>query len=114
MTFVQKYYNEYTKIEKHVVVTTSYEGLDKEEELEMVPTDNNVNVVSSSKSNSSKEDFKNSKFFDEDINDQVIATPQTTINKKVVQAVKKLQASYYDNATKSSSKQCKKKVPPKI
>ena len=31
MTFLQKSYSEYTKIEKPVVLTTSYEGLDDEE-----------------------------------------------------------------------------------
>ena len=36
MTFLQKSYSEYTKVEKPVVVTTSYEGSNNEEELEIV------------------------------------------------------------------------------
>ena len=49
--FLQKSYTEYTKVDKPVVVTTSYEGSDEEEELETVPVvinSNNVNVVSDS------------------------------------------------------------------
>ena len=34
VTFLQKSYNEYSKVEKPILVTTSYEGLDNEEELE--------------------------------------------------------------------------------
>ena len=71
----------------------------------MVPvviTTNNVNVVSDFDSDSSKDDIENNydNFFYKDINDQVKATPQTTINGKVVQAMKKLQASYNNNANK--------------
>ena len=45
---------------------------------------------------------KNNKenFFDEDIDDKVIASPKSTINAKVIQAMKKLQALYNDNANK--------------
>ena len=38
--------------------------------------------------------------FDEDIDDTVIASPKTMINTKVIQAMKKLQASYNNNANK--------------
>ena len=81
----------------------SYEGSNEEEELEIVPIDNknnNVNVVSDSNSDSSDEVFKNNEenFFDEDINDQVIALPITTVNAKVIWA--KLQALYNDGANK--------------
>ena len=47
VTFLYKSYSEYTKVEKPVVVTTSYCGSDEEEELEMVPVvinNNNVNI----------------------------------------------------------------------
>ena len=45
LTFLQKSYSEYTKVEKPVLVTTSYEGLNDEEEFEMFPiVDNNVIV----------------------------------------------------------------------
>ena len=37
VSFLQKSFNEYTKVEKPVVVTMSYEGLNKKEELQMVP-----------------------------------------------------------------------------
>ena len=56
MTFLQKSYNEYCKVEKPVFVTTSYEGLDGEEKLEMVlivsQNNNNSNVVSDTNSDS--------------------------------------------------------------
>ena len=91
VTFLQKSYSEYSKVDKPVVVTTSYEGLDDNEEqlktLPIVVTNNNkVNVVSDSDSDSSEEDFKNNEdnFFDEDIDDQVKVSPQTTVNAKVV------------------------------
>ena len=76
VTFLQKSYGEYTKVEKTVVLTTSYEGSDEEEELEAVPVINsnyNINVVSNSDSDSIEEDVNNNKeiFFDEDIDDQV-------------------------------------------
>ena len=64
VTFLQKSYSEYTQVEKPMVVTTSYEGSDKEEELEMVPIVNhnkNINIIRYSDSDSSEEDFKNSK-----------------------------------------------------
>ena len=102
------------KVEKPEVVKTSYEASNKEEELEMVPVvinNNNVNVVSNSKSDSGEDDFKNDEdnFFDEDIDDQVKATPKTTISAKVVQAMKKLQASYNDNASKIIEQATKEK-----
>ena len=49
MTFLQKLYSEYTKIEKPILVITSYEGLDDDEELKMIPivnNNNNIDVVS--------------------------------------------------------------------
>ena len=119
MTFLQKPYSEYTKVNKPVVVMMSYEGSDDEEqELKTVPViinNNNVNVVSDSDSDSSKKDFKNdgNKFFDEDINDQVKTTPQTTINAKVVWPMKKLQALYNIDAKKLSNNQ-QKEVQSKI
>ena len=105
MTFLQKSYGEYTKVDKPVVVTTSYEGLSKEEELKTVPAainNNNVNVVTNSKKDSSKEDLENNdeNHFDENINNKVKATAQTPINAKVVQAMKKLQALYNNDANK--------------
>ena len=79
VTFLQKSYGEYSKVEKPVVMNTNYEGFDDEEELEIVPADdknNDVNVVSNSNSDSSNEDFKNNEenFFDNDINNKVIAS----------------------------------------
>ena len=89
VSFLQKSYGEYSKVEKPAVLNMSYEGSDEEEELETVPVENNnnnVNIVSDSESDSSDEDFKNNEgnFFDEDMNDQVIALPKTTVNARVV------------------------------
>ena len=39
-------------------------------------------------------------FFEEDVNEQVIALPTTPINSKLIRAMKKLQASYNEDATK--------------
>ena len=55
-----------------MVVTLSYEGSDKEDKLKTVPVlinNNNVDKVSDSDTDSSKEDFKNDdeNFFNEDI-----------------------------------------------
>ena len=62
-------YGDYNKVDKPVVVTTSYEGLDEEEEPEtvhVVINNSNVNVVSDSKTDFSEEDFENDNenFFD--------------------------------------------------
>ena len=66
MTLLQKSYGEYSKVEKPVILNTSYEGSDDEEELKIVPVDNknnDVKVVSHSNSDSSDEDFENNKEF---------------------------------------------------
>ena len=88
-----------------MVVTKHYEGSDKEEELEtvlVVINNNNLKVVSESYANLGDDDFENDdkNFFDKDIDYQVKAAPQTTVNTKVVQAMKKLQALYNDDANK--------------
>ena len=57
-----------------------------------------VNIVSDSNSDDIKND--NDNFFDEDIDNKVKATPHTTINAKVIRAMKKMQASYNDDAKK--------------
>ena len=82
-----------------------------EEELETVPiicNNNNNNLDNDSNSNTNNQN-DNENVFDEDINDKVDATTNTTINAKVVQAMKNLQASYNKMPTKSSSKLHKKK-----
>ena len=56
MTFLHKSYGEYSKVEKPVLVTTSYEGLDDEEKLEKVP------IISSNNNNN------NSNFTDSENN----------------------------------------------
>ena len=93
VTFLQKSNSEYTQVEKPVVVTASYEGSNKEEEFEIVHIVNNINslnIVSSSNSVSNEEDFDNIKdnFFDEDVNDQLKISPQTTVIARFVQAMK--------------------------
>ena len=69
---------------------------DDEEKLETVP------IMSNNNNNDHDTNIKNDneKVFDEDINDEVREIPKTTINAKVVQAMKKLQALYNDNANK--------------
>ena len=65
MTFLQKSYGEYTKVKKPVVLTTSYEWLDQEEEpktVHVVNNNNNINVVSNSDSDSSEEDIENNEY----------------------------------------------------
>ena len=86
-------------------MNSSYKGSDYEEELKTVPVENDnnhENIVSNSNSESSSEDFKNNEgnFFHKDINHKVIASHKTTVNAKVVQAMKKLQASYNYDANK--------------
>ena len=44
VTFLQKTYGQYAKVEKPVLVPMSYEGLDDEEEIETVPAVNNNNI----------------------------------------------------------------------
>ena len=88
-----------------MVLKTSYEGSDDDEELKIVPVDNknnDVNVVSNSDSDSSDKDFENNEenVFDEDINDQDITSSKTTVNTKVVRVIKKFQASYNNDAHK--------------
>ena len=77
-----KSYGEYTKVDKPVVVTKSYERSNNtKEELKTVPVvvnNNNENVVSVFNTDSSKKNLRNDNdnFFDEDINDQVKVTPK--------------------------------------
>ena len=105
MTFINKSYSKYNKVEKHVISNTSYEGSDDEKELEVVPVDNNnngVNVVSDSDSESSNSelDKNDENIFDKDVDDHIIDPPKTTINAKVISTMKKLLASYNNNANK--------------
>ena len=69
------------------MVTTSYEGSDEEEEFNPVPIVNqhniSCNIVSDSKSESDDNEMEEN-FFDEDINEEVEATPKTTISAEVV------------------------------
>ena len=53
-------------------------------------------------------------FFDEDIDDQVKVAPQTTINTKVVQAMKKFQALYNDDENKIIEQATQEKSASKI
>ena len=109
-TSLQKSYGEYTQVEKPVVVTTSYEGSDKEEELEVIPvvdTNNSINyTVSDSDSDSSEEDFKNRKdnFFNKNVNDQVEISLHMTVNAMVVEAMKSFKVCIMMMPTKSSNK----------
>ena len=103
VTFLQKFYIEYTKVEKPVLVTMSYEGLNDEEELKMVSIvneNNNVNKITDIKND-------NENVFNKDIDNKVEVTPKTTINAKVTHAMKKLQA-LFDNGVNKIIKQAKK------
>ena len=89
----------------------SYEGLDDDGEFEIVPIVNNndANIVSYSDSD---DDIKNNNdnFFDEYIDDKVEVTSHTTINAKVVCAIKKLQALCNDDANKIVEQATKEKI----
>ena len=55
MTFLQKSYGDWNKIEKNGFVPMSYEGSDDDDDIKMVPiinenNNNNYNIVSDSKS----------------------------------------------------------------
>ena len=90
MSFLQEPYSEYNKVEKLVLVTTSSNGLDEEEELKTDPifNYNDYNVVSDSKSesdhNSENDDF------DKDIENENEGTLKTTLKAKVDHVIKKL------------------------
>ena len=109
VTFLQKSYGDFNNVENHALVTISYEGLDDEEELEMVTiiseNKNDYNVVSDSKSDDKSEE----NFFDEDINKEVEATCKTTISVKVVHAMKKQTAFYNGDANKIVKQATKEK-----
>ena len=99
VTFLDKSYGEYHKIQQPVILTTSYERSDDEEELEIVSKNNNnnsdVNIVSNSNRDSSDDDLENNEeiFLDKDDNEQVISLPTTPVNSKLIHTMKKLQAS---------------------
>ena len=89
-TFLHIPYGEYSKVEKPILVTMSYEKLDNEEEnkavLKVSQNNNGSNVVSDS--NSDSNDKNHEIFFDEDVNKKVKVTPKTNINAKVVCVMK--------------------------
>ena len=104
MTFLQKFYFEYTKVEQPVVVTTSYEGLDKEEELKTVTVvinNNSINNVSdfdvTQVKNSSKMMMKTFWRRHQGLSQSNLSNHYQCI---LVWAMKKLQALYNDNANK--------------
>ena len=93
------------------MVLMSYEGSDDKEELKMLPVINQNNnnyydIVSDSNGDNELEE----NFFDEEINDEFEATTKTTINAKVVQAKKKLQALYNNDANKIVKEAAQEKV----
>ena len=53
------FYGEYSKVEKPVMVTTSYEGSDEEKELEKVPVINNYDNINVITNSYSENDIKN-------------------------------------------------------
>ena len=62
VTFLNKSYGDYNKVEKPVILTMRYVGSDKEEEFEIVSNNNNngdMNIVSNSDSDSSNNNLEN-------------------------------------------------------
>ena len=78
VTLLQKSHRDYIKVEKPILVTTSYKESDDEEELEMVPVvdqNDNNNGVSNSESEIGKEKAEEN-VFDEDVDKKVEANPR--------------------------------------
>ena len=100
MTFLQKSYGDWSKVEKPVLFPISYEGSEEDDDdVKMVPVINQNNsndfkVVSDSKSN----DKANKNLFNKDVNDEVDAVPKNIVKAKVGQSLKKLQTSYNKDA----------------
>ena len=99
--FLHKSYKNWSKVEKPVTVPMTYESPDDDEECKTIPVINqnnnsNYNAVSNSKYESNDKD----NLFNEVVNEEVEATHKTTVNAKVVQAMKKLQAPYNKDANK--------------
>ena len=94
-----------------VLVPISYVGLDDDDDDEMVPVINqnksiNYNVVSDAES-----DVKvNENLFNKDIDDENEATPKNTVNVKVVQIMKNMQAWYNKDANKIVKKVAQEKA----
>ena len=82
----------------------------------MVPVvnqnNNNYNIVSDSKSERDEETEED--LFDVDIDDKVKATPKTTINAKVVQMIKQLQALCNNSANKIVKQEARENLSMKI
>ena len=114
VTFLQKSYGDFSKVEKPVLVTRSYEGLDDEEKLEMIPVINQnsysyYNVISNSKSKRHDEVM----LFDKDFDVDIEINPKTTVNAKVVCGMKKLQALYNHDAKNNVKEVAQEQVPMK-
>ena len=85
---------------KPVLIPTSYDGLEDNEEVKMVSkyneSNNNYYKVGYYKSDEEAKDI----FFEEQVDDKIKVTPKTTLNPKVVHAMKNLQALYNNHANK--------------
>ena len=82
------------------MVTTSYEGTDDEEEVDMVPANDNYyqqhKVVSDSES-----DVEAKENLSEEIDDKIEVTPKTILKQKVVCVMKTLQVSFNVDTNKT-------------
>ena len=83
------------------MVPTSYDGLDDDDKVKMVSesnqnNNNNYNEVSDFKS----DDKAKENIFGEDANDEVKATPKTMVHAKAVQAMRKFEVLYNNDANK--------------
>ena len=72
--FSQKSHKGWSKVEKMVMVPTSYEGLDNDEELKMIHVINQNNNNNYTESKTDNEE----NLFDEDVNEEEEAAPKTT------------------------------------
>ena len=113
VTFLNKSYGEWSKVEKPVLIPKNYDGLDDEEEIKMASTNkdnNNGNILRDSEN----DDEAKKNFFEEWVNDEIKVTPKTTLNPKMVCAVKNLQASYNNDANNIFKQTVQEKVQKKI
>ena len=90
MAFLNKSYGKWSKVDKPVMVPTSYEDNEDEDEDDRISTNNyshnNYNVVSDFDCN---EETKEN-VLDEDVEDKIEVTPKIALKEKVVCAMKYL------------------------
>ena len=86
VTFLDKPHGEQDKVEAPAFVPNSYEGSDDDDQ-EMVPKNSNVN----NDFNAASDDLDSEEevnFFDQEIDQELEVNPTTTVNPKVLRAIK--------------------------